>query len=96
MRGLLAVYRCRCDRAAATLLLLLSRSMHVMGGDGFVEISLDEDPALKRGGWVWGLWEREREDWWEAGRNCLLVRYEASCGGVWRSRLVKESGLNEE
>eukprot|EP00978_Attheya_sp_CCMP212_P020077 scaffold57078_cov53-Attheya_sp.AAC.1 len=33
MRGLLAVYRCRCDHAAATLLLLLSRSMSwvVMG-----------------------------------------------------------------
>eukprot|EP00978_Attheya_sp_CCMP212_P031771 scaffold121337_cov24-Attheya_sp.AAC.1 len=33
MSGLLAVYRCHCDRAAATLLLLLSRSMSwvVMG-----------------------------------------------------------------
>jgi hypothetical protein len=44
---------------------------------------------------VSGLWERE--EWWEAGRNCLFGRYEAS-GGVWRStnRLVKEGGLNEE
>eukprot|EP00978_Attheya_sp_CCMP212_P010533 scaffold25560_cov60-Attheya_sp.AAC.3 len=69
-----------------------------MGGDGFVGISLVEAPALKsRGGWVWGLWEREREEWWEAGRNCLLGRYEASGGGgVWCNRLAKESGLNEE
>eukprot|EP00978_Attheya_sp_CCMP212_P023527 scaffold72334_cov37-Attheya_sp.AAC.1 len=93
MRGLLVVYRCRCDDASIT-----DVTIDVMGGDGFVEMSLDEDPALKlkRGGWVWGLWEREREEWWEAGRNCLLVRYKASCGGVWRSRLAKESRLNEE
>eukprot|EP00978_Attheya_sp_CCMP212_P034467 scaffold144502_cov41-Attheya_sp.AAC.2 len=32
-----------------------------------VAISLVEAPALKRGGWVWGLREREREEWWEAG-----------------------------
>eukprot|EP00978_Attheya_sp_CCMP212_P011910 scaffold29619_cov63-Attheya_sp.AAC.5 len=37
----------------------------------------------------------EREEWWEAGHNCLLGRYEAS-GGVWISRLAKEGGLNEE
>eukprot|EP00978_Attheya_sp_CCMP212_P010830 scaffold26329_cov47-Attheya_sp.AAC.2 len=47
----------RCDRAAATLLLL--------------------------------------EESWEVGRNCLLGQYEAS-GGVWRNRLAKEGGLNEE
>eukprot|EP00978_Attheya_sp_CCMP212_P040406 scaffold220050_cov55-Attheya_sp.AAC.3 len=35
------------------------------------------------------------DEWWEAGQNCLLRRYEAS-GGVWRSRLAKEGGLNEE
>jgi hypothetical protein len=44
---------------------------------------------------VWGL--QERDKWLEAGRNCLLGRYEASGGGgVWRSRLAKEGGLNEE
>eukprot|EP00978_Attheya_sp_CCMP212_P031959 scaffold122722_cov42-Attheya_sp.AAC.2 len=49
MHGLLAVYRCRCNRAAATFLLLLSRSMSLVGV-GFVDISLVEAPALKRGG----------------------------------------------
>eukprot|EP00978_Attheya_sp_CCMP212_P013220 scaffold33185_cov69-Attheya_sp.AAC.2 len=34
-------------------------------------------------------------EWWEAGRNYLLGRYEAS-GGVRRNRLAKEGGLNEE
>eukprot|EP00978_Attheya_sp_CCMP212_P023064 scaffold69822_cov50-Attheya_sp.AAC.1 len=44
MHGLLLVYRRRCDHAAATLLLLLSRT-----GGGFVDISLVEQaPAIKR------------------------------------------------
>eukprot|EP00978_Attheya_sp_CCMP212_P037336 scaffold175132_cov65-Attheya_sp.AAC.3 len=67
-------------------------TIDVMGGDGFVDIFLVEAPSLKRGVCVWGLREREREEWWEAGQNCLLGRYEAS-GGVWRSRLAKEGGL---
>eukprot|EP00978_Attheya_sp_CCMP212_P001784 scaffold3674_cov51-Attheya_sp.AAC.1 len=37
----------------------------------------------------------ERDEWWEAGRNCLLGQYKAS-GGVRRNRLAKEGGLNEE
>eukprot|EP00978_Attheya_sp_CCMP212_P019034 scaffold52827_cov55-Attheya_sp.AAC.1 len=41
---------CRCDRAAATLLLTTAGTIDVMGGVGFVDISLVEDPAVERGG----------------------------------------------
>ena len=81
-RGLLAVYRRRCDRAAATLLLLLSRLM------SWVVLGLLTFPLLKiqplRGVGV-GL--AGRGEWWEVGRNCLSGRYEAS-GCVWCSRLA--------
>eukprot|EP00978_Attheya_sp_CCMP212_P014463 scaffold36889_cov64-Attheya_sp.AAC.4 len=43
MHGVLSVYRHRCNCAAATFLLLLSRA-------GFVDISLVEAPAIKMGG----------------------------------------------
>jgi hypothetical protein len=90
MRGLLAVYRRRCDRAAATLLLVLSRLM------SWVVLGLLTFPLLKiqplRGVGV-GL--AGKGEWWEVGRNCLSGRYEAS-GGVWCSRLAKEGGLNGE
>eukprot|EP00978_Attheya_sp_CCMP212_P034527 scaffold144955_cov48-Attheya_sp.AAC.1 len=44
-------YRCRCDRAAATLLLTTAAvTIDVMGGVGFVDIPLVEDPAVERGG----------------------------------------------
>eukprot|EP00978_Attheya_sp_CCMP212_P040205 scaffold217025_cov55-Attheya_sp.AAC.2 len=43
-------YRCRCDRAAAMLLLATAVTIDVMGGVGFVDISLVEHPVVERGG----------------------------------------------
>jgi hypothetical protein len=87
MRGLLAVYRRRCDRAAATLLLLLSQLM------SWVVWGLLAFPLLKlnplRGVGV-GL----------AGKGGMVgsgtklsfgsIQYEAS-GGAWRGQ-VGEKG----
>eukprot|EP00978_Attheya_sp_CCMP212_P019444 scaffold54479_cov59-Attheya_sp.AAC.2 len=38
----------------------------------------------------------ERNEWWEVGRNYLLGRYEASGGGVWRSRKGTDGGKRDE
>eukprot|EP00978_Attheya_sp_CCMP212_P017760 scaffold47821_cov79-Attheya_sp.AAC.1 len=71
-------------------------TIDVIGGDGFVDISLVEDPALKMGG-CGACGKGKGRNGGKRGETVFWGDTKpVAGGGVWRSRLAKESGLNEE